>query len=224
MAFNELLDELEIVMDQRLQQFSYSQLLSIVDLLTKRMRIQDLARLVADQQHFTLRHLFRTLEGHEGGTLLVQLLNEPLKEPELHQPIEHWLREQELQVHTIHTMEPDSCILGWKDIGYGGRSFTRMWLSKEIWAIEANLKRQQSTIDHAFSQATDMAHSAQYCYVTFSPYMWYKYSDSIRKKMNSNQNIGTLLVDRSRVIKVLATAQQNDVNKDHYNELKSILE
>ena len=223
MAFNELLDELDIAIDKRLQQFSYPQLLSIVDLLTKRMRIQDLARLVADQQHFTLRHLFRTLERLEEGSLLLQLLNEPLKEPELHQPIENWLRDQELQVHIVQTIEPNTCILGWKDIGYGDRSFTRMWQSKEIWAIEANLKRSQNTIDHAFSQVIEMTRSAQYCYVTITPYMWYKFSEVIKKKMNS-QNIGTLLVDRSRVIKVLVKAQRNDVDKNQYNTLKSTLE
>ena len=224
MAFNELLDELEIAIDQRLQQFSYPQLLSIVNLLTKRMRIRNLAKLIADQQHFTLRHLFRTLERLEEGSFLLQLLNEPLKGPELHQPIEHWLRNQELQVHIVQTIEPNTCIFGWKDIGYGGRSFTRMWQSKEIWAIEANLKRSQNTIGHAFSQAIDLTRSAQYCYVTITPFMWYKFSEVIKKKMNSSQNIGILLVDRSRIIKVLATAERNDVDKNQYNTLKSTLE
>ncbi len=223
MALNELLDELEINIDQQLQQLSYPQLLSIVEALTKRMRIRDLAQLVADQHHFTLRSLFRTLERLEDGALLLQILNEPFKEQELHQTIEHWLLDKELQVHVIQTIEPNTCMLGWKEIGYGSRSFTRMWQSKELWAIEANLKRSQNAIEYAFSQAIDLTRSAQYCYVTISPYLWYKYSEIIRKKMDNSQNIGVLLTDRSRV-KVLAVAQRNDVDKNHYNKLKSVLE
>jgi hypothetical protein len=223
MALNELLGELEISIDQRLQQLSYPQLLSIVEALTKRMRIRDLAQLVADQQHFTLRSLFRTVERLEDGALLLQILNEPFKEQELHQTIEHWLQDKELQVYVIQTIEPNTCILGWKEIGYGGRSFTRMWQSKELWAIEANLKRSQNAVERAFSQAIDLTRSAQYCYVTISPYLWFKYSEIIRKKMDNSQNIGVLLTDRSRV-KVLAVAQRNDVDKNHYNKLKSVLE
>lgn len=224
MALNELLDQLEIPLNQRLQQLSYAQLLSIVNVLTKRMRIQNLAQLVADQQHFTLRHLFQTLERLEDGTLLLHLLNEPLKAEELHQPIERWLHDQELQVHKLSTMDLDACILGWKEIGYGGRGFSRLWQSKEIWAIEANLKRSQNAIENAFSQARELTLSAQYCYVTITSYMWYKYSEFIKKTMDRNKNIGTILLDQSRVIKVLATAQRNDVEKDQYNDLKSVLE
>ena len=224
MALNELLEELEIPINQRLQQLSYAQLLSLVNVLTKRMRIRDLAQLVADQQHFTLRHLFRTLERLEGGALLLHLLNEPLKAEELYQPIEQWLHDQELQVHKLSTMDTDSCILGWKDIGYGERGFSRLWQSKEIWAIEASLKRSQNTIDYAFSQARELTRSAQYCYVTMTSYMWYKYSEVIRKAMDRNENIGTILLDRSRVIKVLTIAQRNDVDKNQYNELKATIE
>jgi hypothetical protein len=224
MALNELLDELEIPLDHRLQQFSYAQLLAIVDVLTKRMRIRDLAQLVADSQHFTLKNLFRALERLEDGSLLLQLLNEPLKAQELHQTIEHWLSDQELQAHTLHTMEPSTCILGWKSIGLSERGFTRMWQTKEIWAVEANLKRSQNSVEHAFSQARHLTQSAQYCYVTITPYLWYKYSEIIKKTMERSKNIGTILLDRSRVIKVLATAQRNDIDKTQYSELKSALE
>jgi hypothetical protein len=224
MAINELLDELEITVDQRLQQFSYPQLLSIVDVLTKRMRIRDLSQLLADQQHFTIKNLLRALTRVENGAPLLHFLNEPLKEQELHQSIEHWLLDQGLHVHALSTPEQNANILGWKAIGYRGRSFTRFWENKELWTIETNLKKSQNAIDQAFSQATDLAQGAHYCYVTITPYIWYKNPDTIRKKMDSMNNIGVLLVDRSRVIKILADAQLNDVDKNRYNALKSALE
>jgi len=223
MAINELLEELEITVDQRLQQFSYPQLLSIVDVLTKRMRIRDLSQLLADQQHFTNKRLLRALARLEDGALLLHFLNEPLKEHELHQPIEQWLLDQELHVHALET-EPNTTILGWKAIGYRGRSFTRFWENKELWAIEITLKTSQNAIDHAFSQATDLAQGAHYCYVTITPYIWYKNPDKIRKKMVNRNNIGVLLVDRSKVIKILADTQLNDVDKNRFTALNSALE
>jgi hypothetical protein len=99
-----------------------------------------------------------------------------------------------------------------------------MWQTKEIWAVEANLKRSQNSVEHAFSQARHLTQSAQYCYVTITPYLWYKYSEIIKKTMERSKNIGTILLDRSRVIKVLATAQRNDIDKTQYSELKSALE
>lgn len=224
MATNELLDELEITVDQRLQQFSYPQLLSIVDVLTKRMRIRDLSQLLANQQHFTIKNLLRTLARLEDGALLLHFLNEPLNKQELHQSIEHWLLDQGLHVHTLEATEHNTNILGWKEIGYRGRSFTRFWENKELWAIEANLKTSQNAIDYAFSQAEDLAQGAHHYYVTITPYIWYKNSNKIRTKMESMNNIGVLLVDRSRVIKILAKAQLNDVEKNRYNALKSALE
>lgn len=224
MAINALVSELEITVDQRLQQFTYPQLLAVVDVLTKRMRIRDLAQLLADQQHFTIKNLFRAIERFEDGTLLVQFLNDPTTEQELHQSIERWVLDQGLHLSTLKANEQISTLLGWKEIGYRGRSITRLWENQELWVIEATIKRSLNDIDHAYSHAEEMTRGAHYCFVTISPYVWYKYPDRIRKKIDSISNIGVLLVDRSRVIKTLADAKLNDVEKNRYNALKSMLE
>lgn len=157
------------------------------------------------------------------------MLNEPGSEKELRLPIERWLKKEGFQVdievpYKIGKRKRVIDLVGWKKIGYLSRSVFSSWVDQEFIAIESKIRASRSAIDKAFSQASDYMKCAQYTFVAISPYIFLKYSDIINDKIERHDNIGILLVDKSRVIQVYSKTTETKVDRESYEEIKKYLE
>lgn len=224
---SEILDDLELDIENRLQDLSNKQLVDILLKLAQLMNKRDLSNLLCDDKYFTVDKIINSLEKKEKG-LLFYLLNEPSQEKELRRPIENWLKYDDYNVaieipYKIGKSRRVIDVLGWRNIGALSRGLFSGWLNKEFIAIESKIKANRGAIDKAFSQASDYTKCAQYSYVAISPYMFIKYNEVIIDKMDRHSNIGILLVDKSRVIKVYSETEETKVDKGTFEQIKEYL-
>jgi hypothetical protein len=224
---SDILDILELDMENRLQDFSNQQLTNLLNKIAQNMNKRDLSNLLCDDKYFSMDTIIKSLEKNEKN-LLFNLLNEPNKEKELRNPIERWLKEDDYRVtievpYKIGKNKRLIDVLGWKNVGVLSRSLFSGWLDKEFIAVESKIKASRGAIDQAFSQANDYTKCAKYCYVAISPYIFLKYKDVIEDKMNRFENIGVLLVDKSRVIKNIKEPEETEVDRETFEQIKQYL-
>ena len=53
--------------------------------------------------------------------------------------------------------------------------------------------------------------------------MFYKYHDVIYDKIDRNENLGVILVDKSRVISILNKPTETGADRDTYEDIKAYL-
>jgi len=218
LEIEEILELLDIDIDKRLYQLEKKQLVSLLTTIIQGKSKKDLAKLLSDDNHFTVLEIIKTLEKKD-KKLLFRLLNEPKDEKELRLPLRNWLKQLGYEVEfEVPYPGPGRRrfidVVGFKKGGF----FT----SDEICAIEIKISPSRSAIDSAFSQAKDYQRCSDFTYVAVSPYLFLKYPDVVIQKARDYRKIGLILVDKYRVINVLREAEENKYDDELWEKIRMV--
>lgn len=208
MSTEDIFQLLDFDIDERLFQLEKKQLLKLLNKLADGKSKRDLANLISNNNNFSLDEIMRSLEKTE-KKLLNQLLREPETEKDMRTPIRNLFRDSEYTTK-YEIPYPKAGrnryidVVGFKEGG---------WLSSgKIICVECKSKTSRASIDQAFGQAQDYLQCSDATYVAFTPYALYKQYQVIQDKLDDNELIGLLLVDKgnARVIKESKESSHDD--------------
>ena len=218
---SEILEALDIDVDKRLFQLTQKYLNTLLIELVKYKDKKSMATLISDDKYFQLSDLIKALEKTD-KSLLFKILNEPKKEEDLRLPIANCITKQweyqqcQFEVNLPNTRRKID-IVGCSLSKYAG-----LVGEDKIVAIEIKTNPTMSSIDSAFSQASDYLDCSDYSYVAVSPYVFLKYPKVLLTKVNSfRKKIGLLLVDKMRVVSEIREAKQTGYDDEKYKEILS---
>ena len=215
MGVGRLLEDLGIDLDKSLYNLTQKQLAELLMELTKSVSKKDLIKLIIDD--FGPDALFKALE-RKNKKLLFQILNEPSSEKDLRRPIANWLKNSGY-VYDFEVPLPGSKRKRYIDVvGYKKGGFLS---SDRILAFELKSAMTRNAIDSAFSQAKDYLDCSDAVYVVVTPYMYLKYHDVLKDKVEKyDGTIGLIVADKSKVLAKIHEPEETKTNKQKYNQIK----
>ncbi len=215
MGVGRLLEDLGIDLDKALYNLTQKQLANLLLELAKNVGKKDLIELII--RDFGPDNLFKVLE-KKNRKLLFQILNEPDHEKDLRRPVANWLKNNGY-MYDFEVPLPEGKRKRYIDVvGYKRGGFLS---SDRILAFELKIATTRQAIDSAFSQAKDYLDCSDGVYVVVSPYMYLKYHDVLKDKVEKyDGTIGLIVADKSRVLAKIYEPEETRINKQKYRQIK----